>query len=277
MREFFHNITKGEIIITCIAFIVWTTICIFINTAISNAVNDSNELYYKAVQISEDNELFEYATRTNAGNALVYGTASCVDSVSDDMLTGNYCAIKVTIDRYERNVSYEDIRDEDGNVIGQKEVVSYDWEYYKTKSSHASKVNFLGKEFSYDTFDFSNYSSLELDTSTVDDKYDNKISWNYIYPDGRFSHSVGDFRYKFQVIPLEQKITVFADLRDSTMFNVTKGNKVKIHYDTTIDEVMESVESSKNLPNILFCIFWYIIFIISAVIFIQSRNKWADC
>ncbi|MBQ8042573.1 MAG: hypothetical protein IJ272_00270 [Clostridia bacterium] len=278
MRYNNSPITKGEIIIVCIALVIWTTICVFINMAISNAVSKSNEVYYKAIQIDNDAEMFEYAMRTNAGNALVYGTVSCSDPVSTDMLNGQYLAVRVDVDRYERNVTYEDITDEEGNVIGQREVVSYDWENYKTSTSHAGTINFLGQEFPYSKLNISNYTSLSLNSSNVKDEWTGDIRMGYIYPDGRFYHSVGDLRYSFDVIPLEQNVTVLADLRDSTIFNVNSQNGgATLHYNTTIPEVIKSIESSKYAGNILFSIVWYVLFGFIAYLFVNERNRWADC
>ncbi len=278
LRDFFRNITKGEIIISCIALIVWSTLCVFINMAISNGVAKSNEEYYRAIQISEDAELFEYAMRTDAGDALVYGTVSSVDSVSDEHLNGNYLAIKISIDKYEQKVRYEDIKDADGDVVGKRPVYYKEWDHYKTIESHSNTVCFLGKEFSYDTLSINNYQSLSLDSSTVKDEYANSISLNKYYPDGRLSHSVGDLRYTYYVIPIEQDITVFANLRNGNMYNVSNESaSVTVHYGQNIEEVMSSMESGKNLPNILFSIFWYILFIVLACVFVNARNRWADC
>jgi len=277
IREFFRNITKGEVIITCIALVVWTTICVFINMAISNAVMKSNEVYYKAIQIDNDEKLFEYAMRTNAGNALVYGTAKSLETVSDEKLKKQYLAIKVYIDRYEEKVRYEDITDDEGNVIGQRAIYYEEWCSYQTYSSHSNVISFLGTEFPYSTLSISNYTRLSLNSDTVKDEYVSDISMNYIYPNGIWS-SVGDLRYSYYIVPLEQPITVLADLRNNTMYNVqTENRSVDIHYNSTIDEVMKSITNSESLPNIVFSIVWYILFIVGACFFVCERNRWADC
>ena len=274
----FNEITKGEIIIVSIALVIWTTICVFINMAISNSVTKKNEIYYKAVQISEDADLFEYAMKTNAGNCLVYGTAASVDSVSHEMLKGEYLAIKVYVDKYVEKVRYEDITDEDGNVVGQKAVHYEEWDSNRTLEYQANTINFLGKDFSKSTLDLDNYSSLSLDSSVVSDTYSNNIRSNYIYPDGRISFPrVGDYRYEFYIVPKEQKITVLADLRDNTMYNINGKDGVKIYFNDTIEEVISSRTDTKYGPNIIFSILWYIAFIGGAYFFFIQRNKWADC
>ena len=278
LREFLRNITRGEIIITCIAFVVWTTICIFINMSISNAVAKNNEVYYKAIQIDNDENLFEYAMKTNAGNALVYGTGRAVDAVSDEKLNGKYLAIKVHIDKYVQKVRYEDIMDEDGKVIGQRAVPYEEWDSYRTVETHANTINFLGKDFPYSKLMLSNYTSLKLDENNVKEELKDNVSINYIYPRDRFFHRIGDLRYRYSVIPLEQNLTVLADLRDNSMYNVkSETHSVDIHYNETIDEVMDSLAKNKSLPNIVFCIIWYIVFVVATFAFVISRNKWADC
>lgn len=276
--ERFHNVTRGEIIITCIAFVIWTTICIFINMSITNATTKSNEIYYKAIQINNDQKLFEYAMKTNAGNALVYGEVNPVDSVSGEILKQNYLAIKVHIDKYVEKVRYEDITDEDGNVIGQRAVHYEEWERYKTIENHANEINFLGKNFPYSKLDLSNYTKLELNTDTVKDGLEGNTRWNYFYPSGRLFARIGDYRYEYYVIPLKQNITVLANLGENTMYNVkSRDRTVDVHYNKTIDQVMKDRQQSKNGFNILFTVFWYIIFVALAYVFINSRNKWADC
>lgn len=276
--ERFRNVTRGEIIITCIAFVIWTTICIFINMSITNATTKSNEIYYKAIQINNDQKLFEYAMKTNAGNALVYGEVNPVDTVMDERLKQEYLAIKVYIDKYVEKVRYEDITDEDGNVIGQRAVYYEEWERYKTIESCAKEINFLGKNFPYSKLNLSNYTKLALDSNTVEDEFEGKIRWDYIYPSGRFFERVGDYRYQYYVIPLKQNITVLANLGESTMYNVkNKDSAVDVHYEKTIEQVMKERQQSKNGFNILFTVFWYIIFVALAYVFINSRNKWADC
>ena len=272
----FGEITKGEIIIVSIALVIWTTLCVFINMAISNSITKKNEIYYKAVQISEDADLFEYAMKTNAGNCLVYGTAASVDSVSHEMLKGEYLAIKISIDKYVEKIRYEDIKDEDGEVIGQKAVHYEEWDNNRTLEYQANTINFLGKDFSQSTLDLDNYSSLRLNSDTVSDKYVNNIDFGYIYPEGSLFPHVGDYRYEFYIVPKEQKITVLADLRDNTMYNINGKDNVKIYYGNTIEEVMANRSDTKG-PNIAFSIIWYVAFIGGAYFFFTERNKWADC
>ena len=69
--------------------------------------------------------------------------------------------------------------------------------------------------------------------------YSNAVSLNKYYPDGRLSHSVGDLRYTYTVIPTEQYITVFANLKDGTIYNISNEKaSVAIYYEENIDEVL---------------------------------------
>ena len=278
LRQFAKGITKGEILVVCIAFVVWTTLCVFINLAILNYTMKTNEVYYKAIQIDGDNELFEYAMRTNAGNALVYGTAICVDSVTDEMLKGNYLAIKVDVDKYVQKVKYEDVKDSEGNVIGQKAVYYKEWDHYKSSDVCATTINFVGVDFPYYKLSIKNFKSLTLNSSNVASEYSNKIKNNYIYPEGTFSHSVGDLRYSYSVVPISQNITILASLKDGSIYNaLSNDTSVTIHYGESISRVIESRKNSENVPNIFFTIVWYILFIVFACLFVNERNKWADC
>lgn len=68
-----EEVTKGEIIVCIIAFIIWTTIGIMISNQITYHTIDSNQRYYKALKFDQDREAFEYAMKTSSGEALVYG------------------------------------------------------------------------------------------------------------------------------------------------------------------------------------------------------------
>lgn len=265
------EITKGEIIILVIAFIIWSTMCIFINTAIKNSTLEKHSMYYKAVQIEEDSDLFEYAMRTHAGNCLVYDELKAIDTVSLPELKGKYLAVKKVTEKYTEHVTYEE--NEDGE---EERVVTYEWDHYLTEIFTSEKVTFSGQEFPYEKVKADNFKRLTLNEESVSKGLTKKIYGNIIYEDSYFFEDIGDKRYYYSVIPESQKVTVFANLMENTMYSVNGGESVKIHYDT-IENVIESLENSQNVPNIIFTIFWYILYLVFAYLFVKQRNRWADC
>ena len=67
------EITKREVIASVTILAIMSVLGILIGDRIWDYQTDKNEKYYKAVKISENEELFKYGMETNVGNALVYG------------------------------------------------------------------------------------------------------------------------------------------------------------------------------------------------------------
>lgn len=264
-----EKVTKGEIIVIIIAFIAWTLLCVVFNNIITNRTLKSNEKYYKAIQIDGDERMFEYAMRTDAGKALVHGNISAVDTVKIPELNGEYMGIRVRVEKYTQHTRTVDKKDKNGKVIGTKKEYYETWDSYDSEYYISEKVKFLNVEFPYSKFDLGNFDRVDLD-EVVSKEYESRVEWdNYMYEEGHFFDCIGDLRYSYFVIPVEQEVTIFADLQDKDIDNV------KVHYEA-IPEVMEGIEKSKKVPNIIFTIIWYIVFAGGAYFFAMQRNRWAD-
>lgn len=277
-RSYYHSgeITTGEIITVVIAFFVWTALCIIINLKITDNTLRENEKYYKAIQIDNDEQMFKYAMKADEGNALVHGTVKAIDTATLPEIKGEYMAIKVNVERYTFHSKVVEDKDKDGKVIGSHVETWYEWDYITSHTYNCEKVNFLGVDFPYSKFYLSNYKTLNL-SENISDELSNKIYMNMLYDGNSFLEREGDRRYTFYIIPIEQEITAFANLKNNSMYNVNSERKesVKVHY-KTIPEIMESIESNKNVPNIFFTITWYIVFAGAAYYFVMQRNRWAD-
>lgn len=262
-----EDITKGEIIIIVIAFVIWTFLGVVFNNMIKDHTLKRNEKYYKAVQIDNDESLFEYAIRTDTGNALVHGEVSAVDTVTVPELTGEYLAVKVDTERYTKHTEKIEKKDKNGKVTGYKTKTSYEWDYYCSETSTSEKVKFLGVEFPYSKFDLGCFERLDLKNVSAD--YSQKVNLGCLYERSPYFESEGDLRYSYYVIPKTKELTIFAGLKDKSIYDV------KVHY-KSIPEVMEGIEKSKNVPNIVFTIIWYIAFAGGAFYFAMQRNRWLD-
>lgn len=278
-NRFSHNydseITRGEIIVVGIAFIIWTALCIVVNLNITNNTLKKNEKYYKSIKIDNDEKIFKYAMKADEGNALVYGTVKAIDTVTLPEIVGEYMAIKVEVERYNQYSREVEDKNEDGEVIGSHIETWEEWNY-ETSHLYTSKcVKFLGVDFPYSKFRINNYKILDLDKN-ISKELLSKVHFNMLYENNHFFDSVGDLRYTFYVVPTEVDITAFGNLRENNMFNVNlRERPVEVHY-CTIPKVIEKLENGKKVPNVIFTIIWYIAFIGGAYYFVMQRNKWAD-
>ena len=66
------EITKREVILSISIIAIGLILGIIISGKLSDRAKDKNSIYNKATHI-ESKELFEYAIRTDIGNAFVYG------------------------------------------------------------------------------------------------------------------------------------------------------------------------------------------------------------
>ncbi len=260
-------ITKGEISIIVIAFVVWTLLAVVFNNMIKNHTLKANEKYYKAIQIDNDESLFEYAVRTDSGNALVHGNLSAVDTVTIPEITGEYLAVRIEIEKYVQKSKIVEKKDNNGKTIRKKKTWE-EWEYYSSSTKTSNDVEFLGIEFPYSKFNIGCFEAVEL-SENISPEYSEKVKWGKLYEGSTFFERIGDLRYTFFVIPKTKEVTIFTKLKDKNIYDV------KVHY-KTIPEVMEGIEKYKNVPNIIFTILWYVLFVGGAYYFAMQRNAWID-
>lgn len=273
-NSFLSEISRGEAIICVISLIIWTTIGIMISNSITYHTIDSNQKYYKALKFDQDHDAFEYAMRTSSGDALVYGDFKTEVPITLPEMTEGYTAIKVVIERYEEHEKVIEKKDKNGKKV-KKVVKEKEWKNYDSKYYFADKILFLGEEFDNSKFDFTNYERINL-TSENTAIY-NKIKLNKLYDNNHISDHIGDKRYSYYGVPLEFNATIFANLKEDSIYNpYGDGKKIEV-FNGTIDEYMKNLEATKYVPNIIFFIFWYIIYLGAAYYFVMQRNKWADC
>lgn len=268
-----EKVTKGEIIVCIIAFIIWTTVGIMISNQITYHTIDSNQRYYKALKFDQNREAFEYAMKTSSGEALVYGDFKTEVPISLPEMTDKFTAIKVVTERYNQHTRTVTEKDSEGNTHTHIETYE-EWDTARTDYFYADKIFFLNREFDNSKFEFKNFQSIKL-TSDNTDIY-TKIRYNKLYDNNHIGDSIGDKRYSYYGVPIEFNATIFANLKDNSVFNPRGDDKKVDVFNGTIDEYMEHIENTKYTPNIIFFIFWYIAYGVLAYFFVMQRNKWAD-
>lgn len=235
------EITKREVIFSCIIIGVMLIIGLVLSDKISDSIVDQNEIYNKAIHI-EDKELFEYGMRTNVGNAFVYGDLVAVDTVSYPEIDGEYLYVEKVKERYTqhtRTVSYKC-----GKSRCTRTEVYWTWDKVGSEEKESEKVTFLDVEFNFNQF------------LTPSDEYLTTIKES--------SH----LRYKYYVVPTKVTGTIFADLRDKNI-----GENISIHENMMIGEAYDYLTTGE-WSLWLFWILWIIATGGVVYGFYYLENKW---
>lgn len=266
------KITKREAITSFVIIFILLFIGFFISNTIADKVADSNAAYYTAVKINEDPTQFEYGMRTNIGNALVYGELSAVDAVSMENILNDYLYIEKVYERYTMHTRTVTHTDSKGRTYTTVETY-YTWDYCGNEEETASKVNFLGQEFSSNKFNLGWSSTLSLNEKTVSKDLLKIADGSYCYPDGTWA-STGDIRYHYNVIPKTNKGSIFVRLADGDI-NSIEGKKISLLKGTP-SEIIQEKQDSEDTPVIVFWVFWGILIIVTVALYVAQENNWLE-
>ncbi len=224
------EITFREILVSIAITLVLIGIGFFISGAIEDVINESNERYYKALKINNDQEMFKYAIKTNIGYTLAQGKVQAIEGVSIEDINGKYFKIKKVKEKYTkhtRQVAHT-------RTVGNKTETYYTteeywtWDYAGQEEFHTAKFNFLGIDFSYETINFCNESYKETKSG---------------------GHHI---RYKYYTIPFEFEGTLFTYINDNTI------NQNTFSINNTIENIINQKEKDLNLSKGMFWFIWII-------------------
>lgn len=222
------EITFREILVSIAITLILIGLGFFISGSIENGINESNEKYFKALKIDNNEEMFKYSLKTNVGYVLAQGKVKSVEGVSIEDIEGKYFKIKKVKEKYTkhtRQVAHT-------RTVGNKTETYYTteeywtWDYAGQEEFHATKFNFLGVDFSYGTINFYNESYKETKSG---------------------GHHI---RYKYYTIPLEFEGTLFTYMKDNTI------NKNNFSVNNTIENIIQQKENDVNTSNIVFWLIW---------------------
>lgn len=242
------TITCREVLFGVIIFLVLITAGFFIGEKISSAAAEESQEYYQSVKIDKDSELFQYSMRTNVGNAFVSGILEGVGPVSYENLDGEYAYIKRVKEEYTKKTR----RVKKTKIVDGKEVTYYEtetyweWDVIDSESKHCDSIRFLGVDFPYGTIGF----PMAHYEGTYEQSY-------YI-------------RYKYYVCDLAYDGTIYADLRDSTVNNVTFILR------NTPSEAMEYMVSVRDGGVIAFWLLWIALSCGAVYGFWYLENNWLE-
>lgn len=208
------------------------------NNKISDQLLDEYQKYDTALQINKDQRLFEHNMNTDVGYAFVYGDLKAIDTVTYKEIGGKYSYIKKVKEKYTRHTK----RVKQGKVWRTK--VYWTWDYDGEESKHCKDISFVGHKFKY-----------------------GKIN----LPDSKYLKTIkksNEIRYKYYVCETKYTGTLFANLNDKTI------DEVSFYNNLSIEETIKHLKSDGWKFG--FWLMW--IFMIATVVFgyYSLENKWLD-
>lgn len=237
------EITKREII----ASIAITCFLIIVGILIGNKLNEShidsvNE-YNKALKI-KDTDLFEYAMKTNAGNAFIEGKLIALNPVSYDRISGKYLYVKEVKEKYVMKTKVVTTR---VNGKTRTKVKTYwVWEEVDRSDKTSDMISFL---------------DIKFQTSKI-----NIPSIEYIETIKESSH----IRYKYYGYPVESYGTIYTTLKNNTIENENNN----FYKDKNIEETLDYLSS--NIFIFIFWIVWIIVICCIVYYFCLLENDWLN-
>lgn len=202
-----------------------------ISSSIENAINESNEKYYKALKVDNDQEMFRYAIKTNIGYTLVQGKIQALEGVSIEDIEGKYLKIRKVKEKYTMHTRQVEHTRKVGNTTQKYYTTEeyWTWDYVGEEEFHTEKFEFLGVDFDYGTINFYNENYKE----TKDGGY--------------------HIRYKYYTIPFEFEGTLFTYINNNTI------NQNTFSINNTIDNIIKQKENDASNWNLFFWIIWIIV------------------
>ena len=215
---------------------------LLIQQSIRTSITNTNKEYETAVHIS-DSSMFQYAMRTNVGNAFVYGKLTAVDTVSNDSISGEWMWIEKVTEKYTRHERVVVKKVGKQNV----ETIEYYWTWDKVRSDewHSNTISFLNVEFPYGLISVSGSRHIKTDTH-------------------------GDTRYIWYAIGIEHEGTIYAKLANDTI------SSTWLNENKSIKETYDSMIKGETLYLILFWVFWVAITAGLVIGFYAIDNKWLE-
>lgn len=237
------EITKREILFSIIIVSILLVLGFIISNNISDSLLESYQKYNTAIQINNEQDLFEYNIRTEGGNALVYGDLKAVDTVTYDELDNEYMYIKKVKERYTQHTRTYTTTDGKGHTQVHTETY-WTWDEVKHWEQHSKQLSFLNVVFDYDKIPI---PSAKYITTQKESYY---------------------IRYVYYGVNKKLTGTIYTFLKDNTI------SSTQFFQDKNIQETLDSLESGWEL--IAFWIGWIIL--IAGVVFgfYYLDNKWLE-
>ena len=239
------EVTKREILASVSIIAVMLIIGILISNRISEYQMDRNEVYNKAIKITQQN-IFQHGMDTDIGNAFVYGDLKAIDTVTFPEIGGQYMSVKKVKERYTKHTRTVTKTRRVGKTtqVYTTTETYWTWDAVDSWKKNCEKVSFLGIEF--------NYGDIYKPTE------------NHITTQKESPH----IRYVYYGSPTEYIGTIFTELKNGTINNTDFFNNM------TIDETVEHLELEVLLWA--FWILWIIVMGATVCGFYYLDNEWLE-
>ena len=236
------ELTVREAVFSVAILFIMLMFGFFLSEKVASGLDEQNQEYYQAVKIDGDAEVFQYGMRTNIGNAFVSGVLEAVDPVTYPELGGEYAYVEKIKEHEEIVYEYDD----DGEVTGYHMESYWTWDEVGRENIHCDSIRFLGVDFDYGKIPFPGSYYLE----TI-----NKTS---------------DIRYKYYAVDISYQGSIYADLRNKTISEVT------FIKDRNAYEAEEYLISNSKAALVAFWIFWIILTGCAIFGFCYFDNRWLE-
>lgn len=242
------KITPREVLVCIAATLILLGLGYLITTGVRKHIEEKNEVYYKALKIKDDNDMFQYALDTNIGYVLAQGHIKAVNGVSDSGIDGIYFRIRKVKEKYTKHtkrVAHTRTKSDGTTETYYTTETYWEWDYQGTETTTTEKFDFMGVEYSYGKINFSNEEYLGIV------KESSKI------------------RYKYYVIPFEFDGTLFSFIENNT---ITKNE----FYFSNIDKVIEDKQNASSTFKIIFWTIWIFLILLADFFYVYADNKYLE-
>lgn len=239
------EITKREIFVSIIFALIAFCGGVCIAGSIRSCEDDANVKYYQAIKIADSTQ-FNYAFKTNAGHTFAYGVVSAVGYVTDEGI-GQYMTLTRVLEEYRKH--HRTVCEGEGKDRHCHEETYWSWDRISSKDFAVSQVNFLGRNFFYDSF-----PSLP---------WEEYITTIKIPQNGFFSKKQ---RYVYYGRNLTYTGTLYANIDNHQM------NDAKFMNGASIEDALNRLTHTFGVP--VFWVIFSIICIILIGIFVVLPNEW---
>lgn len=263
-----REVTPREILVSIIIILIALSLGIGLVSAVENAMAETNEIYYKAIKIDNDDRMFHHAKRTDAGIALVYTDVKALDTVTFPEISGEFMYIEKVREDYTMHTRTVTETDSEGNTRTRTEVY-YTWDYVGTESLVNKEVEIFGEIYSSTKFNFDKLMK-EL-----------RLTKNNFIGDGRlrlksdgYVYRGSDTRYYYNYVPKEVKSNFLIDFSGNDIKPV--GSKSIILRYGTIDERLEEIENSVTVAKIVISFILIVATLFIVFKFVSGYHHWLE-
>lgn len=244
---FDFEITKREVLVSITIILIMVGIGFMIATDVHDSTTSSNEKYFKALKVDNDEEIFNHAINTEVGNMVSYGTVKANEPVSSELIDGEYFAIIKIEEHYvmkTRTVTYTDAN---GKTRTRTETY-WEWDEVDREYFQTGTFNYLGKTFDYGDIEFNHY------------KHNETVSEGLI----------SNVRYQLRTIPIEFSGSLYSKATEKTIEDNV------FHLDKTISELIDDKEKEADRSVNVFWIIWIMVALVVVGIFVAMENRFLN-